>query len=155
MLATAMNTDQERLVRRRQVWLDYGASDLEVQELLAYNQNIFVHDQDRPTQPEAHVAVWREYLADAAQMGVWESLRRRLVQLRWPIEAGISETVAYQNSTRRGWPVPAEVEGVQLRSPELLELFIHETWAGPIPVIFAGDRADFEQLVQADRKSVV
>jgi hypothetical protein len=36
-----------------------------------------------------------------------------------------------------------------LRSPQLLELFIHESWAGPIPVLFAGDRADFELLVQA------
>lgn len=142
-------TAQERWEQRRQVLVGYGANDSEALELLAYNQNIFVHDQDWNSQPEAHVAIWREYMNDAAEIGVWESLRRRLVQLRWPIKVGLSQRPEYLDSTRRGLPIPAGIKGLELRSPELLELSIHETWAGPVPVIFAGDRQDFERLVQA------
>ena len=75
-------TAQERDEQRRQVWVDYGANDAEILELLAYNQNIFVHDRDWDSSPEAHVAIWREYMTDAAEIGVWGSLQRRLVQLR-------------------------------------------------------------------------
>ncbi|MCY7368114.1 MAG: hypothetical protein LH474_08175 [Chamaesiphon sp.] len=142
-------TAQVRLEQRRQVLVDLRAGDAEILELLAYNQNIFDHDRDWDARPEAHVAIWREYLADAAELGVWESLRRRLVQLRWPISAGLSDLPEYRDSTRRGLPIPDRIVGLELRSPERLELFIHETWAGPIPVIFAGDRVDFERLVQA------
>jgi hypothetical protein len=142
-------TAQERDEQRRQVLVDYGANDAEILELLAYNQNIFVHDRDWDASPEAHVAIWREYMTDAAEIGVWESLQQRLVQLRWPIETGVSERPEYRDSTLRGLPIPVGTVGLELKSPQLLELFIHESWAGPIPVIFAGDRADFERLIQA------
>jgi hypothetical protein len=118
-------------------------------ELLTYNQNIFVQEQDGDVLPEPHVRAWQGYLADAQEVGVWESLRRQLVQLQFPVQLGMSEMAEYRASTRRGLLVPVETVGLQLRSPQLLELFIHESWAGPIPVIFAGDRADFELLVQA------
>jgi hypothetical protein len=71
------------------------------------------------------------------------------VQLQFPIELGISETADYRASTRRGISIPLGTVGLKLRSPQQLELFMHESWAGPIPVIFAGDRSDFELLVQA------
>jgi hypothetical protein len=140
---------QARREQRRQVLVDYGANNAEILELLAYNQNIFVHDRDWDALPEPHVAIWQEYIADAAEIGVWGSLQRRLVQLRWPIETGVSERSEYRDSMLRGLPIPAGTVGLELRSPQLLELFIHDTWAGPIPVIFAGNRADFERLVQA------
>jgi hypothetical protein len=140
---------EQRLDQRRQVLINHGATATEVMELLTYNQNIFAQEQNETIEPEPHVRAWQGYLAEAAEVGVWESLRRRLVQLQFPIQSGISETVEYRSSTRRGLPVPAGTVGLELRSPQRLELFIHESWAGPIPVIFAGDRADFELLVQA------
>ncbi len=153
MATTALSwflaTAQERWTQRHRVLVDYGANDAEALELLAYNQNIFVHNEDVNPEPELHVSVWQEYLAAAADLGVWESLRQRLVQLRWPIEAGLSQRPEYLDSTRRGLPMPAGILGLELRSPEQLELFMQESWAGPIPVIFTGDRGDFERLVQA------
>jgi hypothetical protein len=140
---------QERWAQRYRVLVDYGANEGEVLELLAYNQNIFVHSEDPNLAPELHVSIWQEYLEAAADVGVWESLRQRLVQLRWPIVAGLSQRPEYLDSTRRGLPMPAGILGLELRSPGQLELFIHDSWAGPIPVIFTGDREDFERLVQA------
>ncbi len=142
-------TPDQQLELRRQVLVSHGATALEVSELLAYNQNIFLQGQAENIEPEPHVAAWQKYSAEATKLGVWESLRQRLVQLQFPVELGISETAKYRSSTRRGWPVPAGTVGLKLRSPERLELFMHESWAGPIPVIFAGDRSDFELLVQA------
>jgi hypothetical protein len=147
-MSIATKPDQ-RFEQRRQVLVNHGATATEVIELLAYNQNIFVQEQAETVEPELHVRAWQGYLAEAAVVGVWESLKRRLVQLQFPIQLGISETVEYRSSTRRGLPIPIGTVGLELRSPELLELFIHESWAGSIPVIFAGDRADFELLVQA------
>lgn len=153
MIVTTINRlispAQERVQQRRQVLLDYGANAAEILELLAYNQNIFNHERVDDLEPEPHVLAWQEYIAEASVVGVWESLRRRLVQLQFPIELGISATADYQASTRRGLAVPDGTVGMKLRSPQQLELFMHESWAGPIPVIFAGDRSDFELLVQA------
>ncbi len=140
---------EQQIEQRQQVLVNHGARPTEIIELLDYNRNIFVQQQDRAVDPEPHVQTWQGYLADAANMGIWESLRQRLVQLQFPVQLGISETVEYRSSTRRGLPVTVGTVGLELRSPQLLELFIHETWAGPIPVIFAGDRSDFELLVQA------
>ena len=145
----SVSLDRDRIAHRRQVSIDYGATATEVEELLAYNCNIFEHELEWDNTPELHVAVWQEYLAESSTIGVWESLRHRLVQLQFPIQQGISETEEYRATTRRGWPIPAGTVGLELRSPQLLELSIHQSWAGPIPVIFTGDRADFEQLVRA------
>jgi hypothetical protein len=139
----------QRLQQRRQMLVNQGATPTEIIELLAYNQNIFDQGHNEAVSPEPHVEAWQGYLADAANVGIWESLRQRLVQLKFPVQLGISETAEYRSSTRRGLPVSIETVGLELRSPQLLELFIHETWAGSIPVIFAGDRSDFELLVQA------
>jgi hypothetical protein len=147
-VSIAAKSDQ-LMEQRRQVLANHGATATETIELLAYNQNIFVQEQDSDVLPEPHVRAWQGYLADAQEVGVWESLRRRLVQLQFPVQLGMSETAEYRSSTRRGLSVPMGTVGLELRSPQLLELFIHESWAGPIPVIFAGDRADFELLVQA------
>jgi hypothetical protein len=141
--------DRDRIEYRRQILVDYGATAAEVEELLAYNHNIFERELEWDNLPEAHVAIWQEYLAEAGNVGVWQSLRRRLVQLQFPIQLGVSETEAYRASIRRGLPIPLGMVGFELRSPQRLELFIHQTWAGPIPVIFTSDRTDFELLVQA------
>ena len=144
-----VSLNRDRIAHRRQVSIDCGATAAEVEELLAYNHNIFDRELEWDNTPEPHVAVWQEYLAESATIGVWESLRHRLVQLQFPIQQGISETAAYRATTRRGLPIPAGTVGLELRSPHLLELSIHQSWAGPIPVIFTGDRGDFERLVQA------
>ncbi len=151
MVTTAIDPKlaQQRIAARQQVLMRLGATAAVVSELLTYNHNLFDWGLDEDLAPEPHIATWQEYLVAAQTEGVWETLRQRLVQLQFPVQLGISETAEYRASTRRGAPVPAGIKGLQLRSPDRLELFIHQSWAGPIPVIFAGDRADFELLVQA------
>ena len=71
------------------------------------------------------------------------------MQLRFPIEPGVSESPAYRAATRRGiWPAP-ESRGLELTRPAELRLFLAETPVGRVPVILATAREDFVALVRA------
>jgi hypothetical protein len=141
---------------RASVLASYRASTSETEALLAYNHNVFDRSSlnlpiNFPLPPEAHVAAWEEYAATARDIGVFETLRQRLVQLRFPIQEGISQTEAYRSATRRGVPVDGmtEASGLNLTLPEKLQLIVHQSLAGAIPVLLTGNREDFVTLVQA------
>ena len=141
---------------RRSVLAFYGASASQTEELLAYNQNLFSHKCLKhavkfPLAPEAHVSVWEEYAFAARVIGAFEALKQCLVQFQFPILAGISQTEAYRSATRKGVPVDniPEATGLILTLPEKLQLIIHQSLAGAIPVLLAGNREDFVTLVQA------
>lgn len=129
----------------------HGAGPEEVEELLAYTESPFRPPDEPPEIPlpdEPFVAAWEAYAAEAGETGVWECLRSRLPQLKFPVEEGISDTEAYHAATRRGeatWPET----GVVLRRPDALRLFLHPTPAGRLPVLVIGDRDDFMALVRA------
>ena len=139
---------------RRQILTRYQASAAETAELLAYNDNVFDHSQLEwplvlPLPPEAHVAAWQAYAQEAQAKGLFAVLQQRLVQFRFPIQAGISQTAEYQAATRRGIFPSDESGGLVLRQPEALQLVIHESLAGLIPLLITGNRDDFVTLVQA------
>lgn len=146
----------ERREFRANVLKAYGANASETEELLAYNENVFdtaglALPVNFPLAPELHVATWEKYLAEATVMGTFEALKKRLVQLRFPIREGISQTDTYRAATRKGVSVDGmtEAAGLVLTQPEKLQLIIHQSLAGAIPVLIAGNREDFVLLVQA------
>ncbi len=134
----------------------HGATDDTVTELLAYTRGRFQLPERAgelvyPLEDEPSVEPWERYAREAEREGTFESLRKRLVQLRFPIRRGISDAPAYRDATRRGrlQEGAEEGEGLRLHAPGELRLFIHPTPAGRIPVLVAGDRSDFESLLQA------
>jgi hypothetical protein len=140
---------------RARILATFGASVAEIDELLAYNHNSF----DRtgltwpikfPLAPEPHVATWKSYAMLAEEVGTFEALQSRLVELQFPIRAGLSQTETYCAATRRGVSTAgmSEATGLRLQHPEQLRLVIHDSLAGAIPVLIAV-RADFVMLVQA------
>jgi hypothetical protein len=141
---------------RTDILASFQATPAQIEELLAYNQNIFNHNRltapvNFPLTPEPHVTIWEEYALAAKVVGAFEVLKQRLVQLRFPILEGISQTQAYQAATRRGVTVDGMIEatGLILQQPEKLQLILHQSLAGTIPVLLAGNREDFVFLVQA------
>ncbi|GAA6623365.1 DUF7005 family protein [Scytonema sp. NUACC26] len=141
---------------RKSVLASYGANALEIEELLAYNQNVFDRSCLKlpvkfPLAPEAHVTAWEEYVVAAREIGAFEALKQRLVQLKFPILKGISHTSAYRSATRKGVPVDTmpQATSLILKQPEKLQLMIHQSLAGAIPVLLTGNREDFVSLVQA------
>lgn len=135
---------------RASVLRGLGATDGETEELLRYNENVFAADPppELPLDDEPFVEAWSGYAAEARRDGALPALRRRLVQLRFPVAAGVSATEEYQAATRRG-ELPEGGEGTVLERPEALRVFLHPTPAGRVPVVQAGCRPDFITLLRA------
>lgn len=139
---------------RPNLLVSLGANAPEMEELQRYNRNRFRMDSvtstlTLPLADEPFVEVWKEYIAEAKQRGVFEALRERLPQLRFPIEAAISATSEYAATTRRGRRPQEGRGGLRLTAPERLQLLLYPTAAGRIPVLIISERADFVALVQA------
>jgi len=131
---------------RADVLAAYGAVGPEIEELLLYNKNIFTQNagkvpKETPLPDEPFVAAWDGYAAEAMERGVYEALKRRLIQFQFPVRQGIS-----QLGSAEGQP---EATGLFLEQPEQLELIIYQTPAGRIPLLITRHRADFVTLVQA------
>jgi hypothetical protein len=141
---------------RASVLTSYGANPSQIEELLAYNHNAFEHSSlalplKFPLPPEPHVAAWQEYAEEAKVVGAFDVLKRVLVQFQFPIQQGISQTEGYRAATRRGVAVDdiPQATGLVLNKPEKLQLTVHQSIAGAIPVLQIGNREDFVSLVQA------
>ncbi|MBD2179211.1 hypothetical protein H6F42_20005 [Pseudanabaena sp. FACHB-1998] len=135
---------------------NFGATDSNLQELLDYNQSTFEYKNlveaiHAAKVPEPHVETWQNYSNLAAITGAFSVLSQKLVQLQFPIKEGISQVESYQAATKRGVTTEnlPEATGLALIQPDQVQLFLHETLAGPIPVILVGDRQDFVTLIQA------
>ena len=142
-----MNTDlsyREKVLRR------FGASDAELIELLGYTEHTFnvdVHEEQVADEPFVHT--WRLYMHEARETGAACVLADKLIQLRFPVEEGISGTQAYKSATRRGaWP-HKDGAGMVFDAPDKMEIQIHKTPAGSIPLVITKHRADFVRLFQA------
>ncbi len=151
-----MTTESETVHRRIRVLEQIGADPQARDELMRYNENQFDHSQvdanvKFPLPDEPHVAAWRGYADDAKHESTVAVLSRALVQLQFPIRAEISETDEYRSATRRGTSTNTmeSATGVTWQAPDHIKLKLHATPAGTIPVLVAGERADFETLIQA------
>ena len=84
-------TDREALARE-------GVSGATLDALATYTANAFDVERFEPSRmplPDApHLEAWEAYQRDAAGEGVIPALSRRLVQLRFPIAHGISQSDA-------------------------------------------------------------
>lgn len=123
-----------------------------VDELEAYGASPFdigrLADLRLPLDDEPQVEAWRQYADEARARGVLPALADRLVQLRFPVAAGISRSEEYRAATRRG-QLDAGRPCLELAEPNALSLEIHATTAGCVPILRVGNRRDFVTLVQA------
>lgn len=145
--------DANRHPGRRDALVECGATQAVLEELLAYTDNPFdparLGQGTLPLADEPHLEAWEEYAREGRTLGALPALARRLVQLRFPIEAGISQTEVYRAATRRGVVPAGETPGFTLTAPDRLEVVLHPTLAGRLPMLIAGNRGDFVTLVQA------
>jgi hypothetical protein len=141
---------------RADILCEFGANPSEVEELLAYNQNLFDWTKlpiflTFPLPSEAHVVVWQEYAAAAGENGIFAELHQRFPQLCFPIQQGMSQTEDYRAATLRCHSLEGltSASGLKLQQPDRLELWLHRSLAATIPVLFTPHRPDFVGLVQA------
>lgn len=137
---------------RADFWRALGATPAETAQLLEYARSEFDLTRAPATFPlpdEPFAAAWERYAEEAARVGAWSCLRDHIIQLRFPIQAGISESPTYLAATRRGtWPSP-ESPGLELTHADELRLFLAETPVGRVPVILTASRHDFVALIRA------
>jgi hypothetical protein len=141
------STDRERF------WRSLGAYGSDLDELLAYSAGKFNHahlPSRYPLPDEPFIDAWQSYVERSRTLGVLACLREAMLQLRFPIQQGISQTDAYRAVTRRGRlsDLPSSA-GPRLHTPDGLKLWLQQTPAGRIPVLQAAVREDFVALVQA------
>lgn len=108
-------------------------------------------DAALPPPDEPFVAIWEEWAAEARDAGAWQVLTSRLPQLAFPVRPGMSATRAYRAATLQGLP-PNETEGptgLPVPRPDAVELSIHASPAGRLPVITIRDRDTFVLVLQA------
>ncbi len=133
----------------------HGADGPVLDELAAYCTHPYTGAGERPAFPladEPHIERWRLYADEAEREGAFAALRRRFVQLRVPISAGVSADDAYRAATRKGKAAEADQKfapGLTLEDPAGLQFELLPTIAGSVPVLTPSTRADFERLVQA------
>lgn len=135
---------------------DLGATPAEADELLLYNENVFdlAFFEPRvrfPLPDEPFVAFWEEVEREARERGAFAVLREKLPQLRFPIREGISETEGYRAATRRGVAVESipEATGLELERPEAVEVVLHTSPAGRIPLVIGRRRPEFVAILRA------
>jgi len=146
---------QNSLTSRAAALAGFGASSSVTEELLRYNENRFDHSKSHelgwPLHDEEFVETWEQYAREVKEAGSIDVLSRYLVQLRFPIHTGISKDPGYLSATRNGadpGTVPIAT-GLKLIAPQEVQVAIHPTSAGRIPIILAARREDFISLVQA------
>lgn len=129
-----------------------GACEGDVAPLLAYNRRIASLDAltecPFPLDDELFAEAWSTYVDGADHHGVFAELKKRLVQLQFPVRENISQTDAYRAAVRRGVQ-PESGEGLQLERPSALSIHLHDTPAGRLPVIVIPHRPDFVRFLQA------
>ena len=104
-----------------------------------------------PLADEPFVEIWERWAGEARQRGAFAVLSENLPQLRFPIREGISGTEDYRAATMKG-VAPEDLPGatgLELERPDRIELEIHSSPAGRIPVLLVRGRAEFVALVRA------
>ncbi len=122
-------------------------------ELLEYDKPLPPRPAEArlPLASEPHIETWQQYAVEAQNSSVYEVLQQKLVQLRFPIARGISQSEAYRAVTRKGDDPDTfpEASGLPLERAEALQLRLHSTLVGVLPAIITDCRHDFVVLVQA------
>jgi hypothetical protein len=147
------DTEAVRTDRRRAALIGHGADGAVIEELLTRNRCLVDSGRSIPDFPladEPHLVAWRRYVEEAGRVGAWAALRPRFPQLQFPIRSGISRDERYRQATLRGqFPATDVFQELRLESPDRLDLQLHPSIAGTVPILSTDQREDFVVLVRA------
>ncbi|MEP6768001.1 MAG: hypothetical protein ABJC61_04990 [Acidobacteriota bacterium] len=151
-----MNAPDSEASARAERLASLGASPDVVSELFAYDTPLFTPERaarafEFAGGDEPHLEAWSRYADEARVGGAIPALSARFAQLLFPVRPGISATESYRKATRQGIRPDGDpaATGIALAAPERVTLEIARTPTGPVPVLVAPERSDFEALVRA------
>lgn len=142
---------------RRAILKQYTTKANINEELCQYTANKFLEPKhgfdiaNLSIEDEAHILEWEQYCDESKETGVFETLKKYLIQFQFPISKGISESTAYRGATLKGLETigMSSAIGLQLNEPKTLELWIHNSIAGKIPILLIANDKDFTSVIQA------
>lgn len=118
--------------------------------LHAYLQNKFVGKETGSLpvfSDEPYVAAWTTYLENNHPTEAIHLLQKCYPQFNFPVRDGMNKTQAYIDAVLKGKPAIADSEPL-LNRPERLQLQLHNSIAGIVPVLIIPDNQDFVRVVQ-------
>lgn len=121
-----------------------------IDELLAYTENKFIKKKNNfSIQEGLFINVWEDYYQESKKIGVFETLKKYIVQLQFPIQKGISKTEDYINTTLKGKQKVSKLV-LKLNHPNAIKLDIYKSdLSGRIPVLIVSNNEDFNTIVCA------
>lgn len=140
------------MVASASTWVVKGNGIGVPEELRDYFTNKFCspgNDLGVVSDDEPSICFWKNRAVDWAGDEAFAFLQTCYPQLNFPIAEGINKTQDYIDAVLKG-----KQEGVNatyslaLNQPEALRLMLHESLAGPVPVLIVPDDKDFVKLVQ-------
>ncbi len=123
-------------------------------ELLCYTKNKFssrkIIDESLEKE-EPYISTWNTYKTESEKIGVFEMLKSKFKQFRFPIQKNISLQQDYRNATLKGAStnkIPMAT-GLVLNEPKSLKLEVYQSIAGKVPVLIVPNNDDFNTIIQA------
>lgn len=144
-----------KAINRNDILETYTDDASVIHTLLAYTENKFSNALNNinllniPLPDEPYVETWSEYLNEASEeRKLFDVLRSKIIQLRFPVEKNISRAEIYRNAVLKGiFTSPGD--SLNLKSPDSISLRLYQTIAGKIPVLIIPDPEDFQKTIQA------
>jgi len=121
-----------------------------IDELLLYTKNKFIQNNNNSfSLEETYIDTWNKYYQESKKIGAFETLKKYLIQLQFPVQKGISKTEEYINSTLRG-KLKLSEPNLALQKPELIEFELYDNnIIGKVPVIIVPNNDDFNAIICA------
>jgi len=122
-----------------------------INELLVYAENKFIPKKDNITSQleDTYINTWENYYQESIKTGVFETLKKYIVQLQFPIQKGISKTETYINTTLRGKENLNKL-ALKLNQPKSIKLQIYKnTLVGKVPLLIVPNNKDFNTIICA------
>ncbi|MEA5461133.1 hypothetical protein VB796_18870 [Arcicella sp. LKC2W] len=121
------------------------------EELNLYFKNKFKSSVKLPTffADEPYIHSWETYCEKSSKHGTFQTLKNCYPQLHFPIEEGINKTQAYIDAVLKGKTESINlVNKLKLNNPDGIEICIHKSIAGKVPVLKIPDGQDFIKIIQ-------
>lgn len=98
-------------------------------------------DLPRNDVDEAPVAFWEDLVAQAGRKAGFEEGKAVFPQFHFPVQKGISQSPEYKAAILKGKdPLSlSSAHGLALENEKQVELFIHQSLAGKVPVLSVGN----------------
>lgn len=120
-------------------------------ELKLYFKNKFSSSDKLPSSfiDDPFINSWEGYCNELIEHGAFQVLKKCYPQLSFPITEGINKTQPYVDAVLKGKSGYTNLESnLELNNPEGIEISIHNSIAGKIPVAKVPDSQDFIQIIQ-------